>query len=167
MEKENQMLRLVSKNRSLIIDACDGTKTLMKATKTFKRGIDYGSGNWNCKQISDPTKETEVEIYEQIQEATFIQMFSSLSNNWEDVCLTQHQIEVFCNKHSTWLVKDTVPNLMLFKVEENFLIALVNTGMYYEEELTLAVKVRWFSIQDIWKIPARGNTRIIVPKISV
>lgn len=121
-EKEKTITKLIHQN--IVIDSCDGLETIANAKDIFSFNIDDNFKNWNTDKSGISTKEAEVQVFETIQNATFAQMFGSIDNDLEKLCLTQAQIINFCKKHSDWLFKDRC-TLFLFKVEGEFFVASV------------------------------------------
>jgi hypothetical protein len=119
----NSILRLLSTESSLVIKATDGKRFLAKAKNTFKSFVDADFKNWELDKISHATADTPTNVYEMITDATFVQIFGSLSDDLDKLCLTQDQIEEFCLTHSDHLRADGYATLFLFKENENFFVA--------------------------------------------
>ena len=100
------MPNLVSEGVPLTIDVLDGKEILANATEVFLAGIDGDLKNWALDKVDVATKETAVNVYELVSDATFAQMFGSLSNDLDKLCLTQAQIKSFCTKYPDWIRGD-------------------------------------------------------------
>lgn len=124
----NSAIRLLSGNETITIASCDGTQTLAQARKTFPGWIDDDFKNWNLDKQGMATEETTVQVHEPVRNATFAQMFGSLGNDLDKLCLTQHQIKAFCEKYSNWLCTDNYTTFFLLKVEDQFFVARVNVS---------------------------------------
>jgi len=104
MHTEGTILKLISGGERLILDACDGKRTIVTAKKFFATGLlDPNFRKWGTNKTSKPTPETDVLVYEMERSATFAQIFSSLGDDINQLCFTQHQIINFIEKHSSWL----------------------------------------------------------------
>jgi len=123
---EGKILRLISQGENLVIDATDGTQTIVEARDIFRSGIDAAFKNWGTNKASEATEETPVQVYEMYkQNATLAQIFGSLSKDLDKLCFTQSQIINFCEKYSDWLRQDGHATFFMFKVNGQFLVALV------------------------------------------
>jgi len=122
------ILKLLSSDTPIIISACDGTHTLAKAKNVFKSYISSDFKDWGLNKPGKRTEETAVEVHEMVKDATFAQMFGSLGADLDKLCLTQHQIEIFCEDHSGWLRIDGYTTFFLFKEDERFFVAGVGVG---------------------------------------
>lgn len=125
-KKKNPTLRLVSRGESLIIPACDGSKTLANSEKIFKVHLNKNIHLGNGRQ-SAPSPETAVEVYETEQNVTPAEIFFSLADDLGKLCLTEHQVAVFCKKHYQWLRIGSYspPTFFMFKGEKDFFLAHV------------------------------------------
>ncbi len=158
--KENTILRLLSKGESIVIDSCDGSETLANAKETFKSGIDGDFKNWGTDKPGVATEDTAVQVYELVQNATFAQMFGFLGTDLNKLCLSQSQIKTFCRKYSNWLRQDGYATFFLFKGGDQFFVAgvLVGSG-------GLGVCVSRFEYDYVWY--AECLHRMVVPQRTV
>lgn len=156
--KENQILRLLSKGQSIIIDACDGTETLANARDVFPSGIDPDLKRWGTDKAGRATEETAIQVHEMIKDATYAQMFGSLGTDLDKLCLTQHQIKNFCKKNPNWLRQDGYATFFLFKVNDQFFVADVGVG-----SVGLDVGVDRFGVDFVWS--AVRLRRVVVPQL--
>jgi hypothetical protein len=155
---EIQILKLLSKGKSIIIDACDGTETLATAQEIFMSGIDSDFKNWGTNKPGIATTETAVEVHEMVKDTTFAQMFGSLGTDLDRLCLTQHQIKTFCKKHPNWLRADGYATFFLFKVDNQFFVAYVRV-----DSDGLRVNVDRFEDAYVWH--AESAPRVVVPQL--
>ncbi len=159
--QKNSILRLLSAGTTITLAPCDGTQTLAQAKKTFPSGIDSDFKNCKLDKQGLATEETSVQVYELAKNATFAQMLGSLGADLDKLCLTQHQIKVFCEQHSNWLHTDGYGTFFLFKEDEQFFVAGVGVdsgGLY--------VYVRRFFEDDyVWR--AGDAPRLVVPQLTV
>lgn len=156
----SNILRLLSASETIPIAPCTGLETLAQAKKTFPSGIDSDFKNWKLDVSAEATEETQVQVHEMVKDATFAQMFGSLGNDLDKLCMTQHQIKTFCEQHSTWLRTEGYGTFFLFKVEDQFFVAYVNVysdGLY--------VRVRRFGDDRVWS--AEYQHRLVSPQLTV
>ena len=89
----------ISDGASLFFHACDESETIADARDVFKSGIDSDFKNWGLsKKPSKATRKTPAEAYKLAENADFKTMFTFLSADLEKLCVTEHQIKVFCKK---------------------------------------------------------------------
>lgn len=120
---ENKILRLISADENLLINAVDGKSTIAKAKDVFKSWIDGDFKSWGTNEAQNSTPETPVSVYEVFSDAKLAQMFGSLSGDLDRLCLTQSQIINFCIKYPTWLKQDGSATFFLFKSNEQYFVA--------------------------------------------
>jgi hypothetical protein len=158
-KKKNPVLRLVSVGVSLIIGACDGSKTLANSEKIFKvhlnKNIHLGNGLERT-----PSFETAVEVYETEKNVTPAEIFFSLADELDKLCLSEHQVVVFCKKYYQWLRIGSYspPTFFMFKGEKDFFLAHV----FAASSGDLALRVDRFKHGD-GILPA--GVRIVVPEL--
>ncbi len=153
-------LRRIFETETIIIDACDGLETLANAKETFKSGIDSDFKSWSTNKSGIATAETAVQVHEMVKDATFAQMFGSLGASLDKLCLTQHQIKMFCKKHPKWLQADGYSTFFLFKVDNQFFVALVHV-----DSDGLSVYVDRLEIDYVWDTSYAH--RVVVPQQTV
>ncbi|MCC6198706.1 hypothetical protein IT401_00600 [Candidatus Nomurabacteria bacterium] len=153
------ILKCISEAQEIFIETCDGTQTIATAKETFKSGIDGDFKNWGTNKLGNSTQKTSVQVHELVKDATFAQMFGSLETDLDKLCLSQHQIKLFCEVHKDWLHKDGYAIFFLFKVDEQFFVAnvYVNSG-------GLHVSVYRFGLDDVWR--AEYSHRMVVPQLT-
>jgi hypothetical protein len=125
--KENKFLRLLPGAEALAIPACDGTRTIAQAGNVFSY-IEPDFTKWGLDVVGAATPAISMQMYEQVKSATLRQMLTSLSSDLDRLCLSQHQIGMFCEEHPEWLRQNDCPTLFLFKVGKKFFFALVRVG---------------------------------------
>jgi hypothetical protein len=121
-------LKLLSKGK-LVVSACDGTKSLASANTVFKHCINGPGVNLTGDQgKSKPTDATEIRIWKVIKnDLTFVQMFGSIGNDLDKMCLTEHQIKTFCKDFPNYLCPEGGFTEFLFKIGYQFFIAEVHS----------------------------------------
>lgn len=159
-QKENQFLKLISGDKSLVLDAIKGTEILAEAKEMFKY-IDSDFRNWKADEKGPATKETAVHVYEMAQDATFSQMFGSLSSDLRKPCLTQAQIKNFVRKYREWLRTGGWATFFLFESNKELFVAHVDVL----SDGLLWVDVRRFEYSYVWS--AEGRYRLVVPQLAV
>ncbi|MDI6820628.1 MAG: hypothetical protein QMD65_00410 [Patescibacteria group bacterium] len=155
-----QFLRLISAGESIILDSVDGSETLYDATDVFAyRDSDFKNYGANKKGLR--TEATPVQVYEMVKDATFAQMFGSLSSDLNALCFTQSQIKNFAKKHRHWFKTDGCSMFFLFKSNNQFFV----TYVYVHSDSTLDVNVNRFENGNVWN--AEFRYRLVVPQLAV
>ena len=158
-KKQNQYLRCISEGESLVLDPTDGTELLADATDVFI-DIDPDFKRWGITKKERATQKQPVRVYEMIRDATFAQMFYSLSPKKQGFRLTQAQIKQFIKKHQSWLRTDGYATFFLFKSNNQFFVA----GVDLTSAGTLLVRVLRFANSHVWH--AGYRLRLVVPKLA-
>ena len=156
---ENNILKSLSRGESLVLDALDGIETLANAKDVFAY-IDSDLINWGADEKGPATEETSVAVYEIAKDATFSQMFDSLSDDLNSLCLTQAQIINFVKKYRSWLRADGYATLFLFKSHGHLFVADVGLG----SDGRLEVYVNRFEYSGVWG--AEDRYRLVVPQLA-
>lgn len=157
-ESQIKYLRLISGNEGFILDPCDGKKTLAKAEDIFAF-IDRNLEIWGADEPGGATKETPINIFEMVEDATFTQMLGSLSREIKQLCLTQDQIIGFVRKYRQWVQCHRNTTLFLFQSYNNFFVALVR---FYSDKLE--VHVGRFEDSGVWS--ADYHHRLVIPRLA-
>ncbi|MCF7820445.1 MAG: hypothetical protein K9M44_03180 [Candidatus Pacebacteria bacterium] len=159
-EKSNAILSLLSIPETLVLEALDGKATIANAKSTFKSYLDSNFKNWKLDNKGKATEKTSVQVYEMAKDATFSQMFNSLSGDLDSLCLTQNQIISFYEKHPSYLRQDGCTTFFLFKENEAYFVANVlvfSDGLY--------VRVNHFGLAHVWY--AEHAHRLVVPQLNL
>jgi hypothetical protein len=163
---ENSILRLISSGEKLSIKASDGKATIAMSKKIFKSGIDSDFVNWGLNTFGPATPEILVDVHEMIKNATFIEMFTSLSAKRNSLIMTQAQIINFCKTHSTWLRQDGYATFFLTKKDwntpasdNNLFVVLVGV-----DSGGLDVGVSRFEYDRVWSAECRR--RLVAPQLA-
>jgi hypothetical protein len=93
-QNEPKVLKLISEGKRVVIAATNGTETLASATDIFTY-ISPDFKNWGCDKDEEATPEVAVEVYEQIEDATYPKIFGSVDQNFDRIVLTTPQIRSF------------------------------------------------------------------------
>ncbi len=154
-------LKLISGAETLELEPTDGKQTITKAKDVFTWGIDSDFQNWGCNVKADPTTAQNVHVHEMVKDGTFAKIFGGLSENLNELCLTQAQIIQFVQKHKKWLRTEGYATFFLFKIGEEFFVAYV---IVYDDG-TLDAYVSRFSDDRVWDAGYRH--RVVVPQLAL
>jgi hypothetical protein len=164
--KKSSLLNVLYENEKIVLSALNGNRTIYNSREVFLSYIDPDFENWGLNRKSKATPETEVKIYEMVKDAIFKDMFISLSDDPDSLCLTQSQIIDFCEKHRNHLRQDGCGTFFLTKkdfekpaTEDNLFVVgvVVRSG-------GLNVLVFHVDRADVWNVDCR--LRVVVPKLS-
>lgn len=158
LQKRSRFLKLVSGTESLILAAVDGKEVLVDAKDIFAY-IDPDFKKWGADEPGQATGETSVEVYEMAEDATFSQMFGSLSGDAQKLCFTQSQIKSFVKKYSNWLRTDGYATFFLFESRGESFVARVRV-----DSDGLGVSVDRFEGSGVWSAGYRH--RVVVPQLA-
>ena len=142
-------------NEPLILDAVNGSETLVNATDLFT----YIDSDSEADEPGQPTEKTPVVVREMCNDASFAQMFGELNPDVGKLCFSQHQIKNFVKKHREHLRTIGYATFFLFKSRGNFFVADVSA--YSNDEL--GVRVARFEDADVWC--AKYRLRLVVPQL--
>ena len=158
-KQNDAILSLLSIFETLVLEDLDGKATIANAKNTFKSYLDSNFKNWRLNNKGNATKETPIQVYEMVKDATFSQMFNSLSSDLDSLCLTQNQIIRFCEKYPSHLRQDGYATFFLFKESGEYFVASV-----FVRSGGLRVFVSRFESADVWD--AEGRHRLVVPQLD-
>jgi hypothetical protein len=118
------IIKLISAGKHVVIGATNGTETLASANDMFS-SISPDFTNWECDKVELATPEVAVEVYEQIEDATYPNIFGSIDQNLDSLVLTTPQIKNFVVNHAKdyLLGAEWTCFRFLFKVGNEFFIA--------------------------------------------
>ncbi len=118
------VIKLISLGKHVVIDATNGTETLASANDVFNY-IDPAFKNLGGEQSEKETPEMTVDVYEQIKDATYPEIFGSVDQNLNHLVLTTSQIKSFIvNRAKDYLLEaEWTCFRFLFKVGNEFFIA--------------------------------------------
>lgn len=151
-------LKLIPGGTEIIIGETDGKNTIAHAKDTFFGYIDSSFVKYGTDVKGQPTKETKVQVFEQIKDGTFAQIFGGFGENLDRLCLTQSQIICFVKDHYKWLRTDGYGNFFLFKEKGKFFIASISWGGG-----GLGVRAHRLSHVSVWEAECRR--RFVVPQL--
>ena len=118
------IIKLISVDKRVIIGATQGTETLASANDVFSY-IDPVFKNLGGDQVEKETPEVAVEVYEQIKDATYPEIFGGVDQNFDHLVLTTSQIKNFVVNHAKdyLLEAEWTCFRSLFKVDAELFIA--------------------------------------------
>lgn len=151
------ILRCISEE--LVIDATDGGEVIPGDKETFPGGIDSDFQNWGADEAGGPTPATKVKVHEMVADATFKQMFDSVTKKTDKLCLTQGQIKKFCQQHRDKLRKEGYATFFVFKSKGKFFVA----DVYFGGIGRLEVDVDQFEFDRVWS--AEHRRRVVIPQL--
>jgi hypothetical protein len=155
--KKSKILKRIFSDDIIIIPAVDGSKTITNSEDVFKSWIDSSFEDWGLNKSDQKTPEIKIQVYEMVKDANYSQMFHSLNNDLDKLCLTQHQITVFCANNQKYLREGGWPTFFLFKVDGKYYVAYV---LMYPDGLY--VNVHRFKKSYAWY--ADLTRRLVVPQ---
>jgi len=118
------IIKPISAGKHIVIGATNGTETLASASDVFS-SISPDFKNWGCDKAEQATPEVAVEVYEQIEDATYPEIFGGVDRNFDHLVLTTSQIKSFIvNSAKEYLLEaEWTCFRSLFKVGNEFFIA--------------------------------------------
>ncbi|HEY9481206.1 MAG TPA: hypothetical protein VIR98_03200 [Candidatus Paceibacterota bacterium] len=159
---ESQCLTLISAGK-VKIAATKGTEILASANDVFN-SIDPNFKNWGCDKAEQPTREADIEVYEQVQDADYQKIFGGFGQNLDRLCLTTPQIKSFVvNNAKDYMLgaEGWTYFRFLFMVGNEFFIADVRIDSHDKRD----VRVRRFTYDGLCY--AEHRHRIVVPRLSM
>ncbi len=118
------IIKLISVDKRVVVGATKGTETLISTNDVFN-SISPDFKNWGCDKVEQETPEVAVEVYEQIQDATYPEIFGSVDQNFDHLALTTSQIKNFVMNHAKdYLLRaEWTCFRFLFKEGDEFFVA--------------------------------------------
>ena len=159
MTKSSSILKLISEDRSKVIPKCNGTRTILRSTKTFSGHIHIFFKMLKLDTSSNATDKTSVHIYKIATDTTFLQMLGSLDLDLDKLHLTQHQIIRYCEMNTEILCTEGLVTFFLLKKHNRFFIVavgMISSGLTADVYDILEEQDRqWY---------ATNNFHIVVPQ---
>jgi len=154
----SDVVRLISGGAGLVLDTCDGKRTIAEAENLFSH-IDPDFKNRGTNVAGRATPETLVTVHEIVENVNFTKMFGALADDPSRLVLTQDQIIQFVERHRSWLRQDGWATFFLFQSGSKFFVALVNC--YSDGYLRVSVdRLEYFLV---WLAVLRY--RLVVPQL--
>lgn len=158
-EKKNlSILKVISGGEKIMIEALDGKAYISDAKKTFKSGIDGDFKNWGLNQSGPATVEILLDVHEIIGDGKFVQIFTELNSDLDQLVMTQAQIIRFCEKHPTWLRREDYGTFFLMKENNEFFVVGVRVR---SDGLFVHVN----RLEDDYVLYAQYRHRVVVPQL--
>lgn len=148
-----QFLKTVSKNEKLIIEALDGKTHFVDAQDIVKSDITYPDLE---NQSAVATEETEVEIMALVKSANFEQIFTSVTDNLDEIVMTQSQIIRFCEKYFS--VNSHEKDVAFFLIKVGYEYFVVNLSNYEHDFYASAFEFDFF---PEWE--ANSQVFVVIP----
>jgi len=158
--KPKVYLRKLYASEKIVIDPTDGTRTIAQAGDVFAWGIDGDFRKWNLDVLAQATVPMEVGVHELIMDGAFENVYGSLGQPLDRLCLTQAQIIGFCMGYKDKLHQGGYRTFFLFKVGGEFFVANVCVS----SDGRLDANVRRFSGVDVWC--AEYRHRFVSPQLE-
>lgn len=151
------ILRPVSNNEHIVIDACDGTETFNNEDM-FEVGIFYVDKVSTDGSVL-PTKKTLVRVYEIVKDGTFEEICGAVGVSIDRLCLTEHQIIGFFKNCKKWMHPNHCGTYFIFKSGDKIAVAGISgwRGGFRVSVHTLHEYVSW-SVESL--------PRLVVPRIT-
>lgn len=132
-KEKNKILRLISGNINLVVQNVSEDLFIEEVSNNSGLSVNLnfvGPRDEENRRIID---ENLVEVYEMYNEnASFIQMFSSLSDELTKLSLSGGQIINFCKNYPNWLSQKGFPTFFMILIkEETFIVSvrLINQNL--------------------------------------
>lgn len=152
------VVKLISGSEELMLDPCDGQRTIAQATDVFSC-IDPDFRKWGTDVAEEATPKTPVAVHEIIENAKLAKMFKSLNGDVSKLILTQDQILNFVTKYRSWLRKDGWATFFLFRAADELFVALVHILSDSKLETNL------YRFEDNYVWSAIRQHRLVIPKL--
>lgn len=160
-ENATDRLKLISGAETLALSPTDGNEIIAEAGDLFKGYLDSDFVNWNTNVKGNPTEAQNVQVHEMTKDGTFEQIYGGLGTDLNALCLSQAQIIQFVKNHRKWLRTDGYGTFFLFKVGDEFFVALVHVFSVGR----LDARVNRFSYDGVWI--AESCSRFVVPQLAL
>lgn len=158
VEVKSSILRLISGEEKLMIEALDGKARISDAKKIFKSYIDVDFANFGFNQSNLASTETLFDVSEMTSGGKFVQIFFSITPDLSKIFMTQHQIIRFCEKYSTWLRQEGHATLFLTKLKGVYFVVHVRVSSG-----GMSVRVHPITYDCIWHGAYRH--RVVSPQL--
>lgn len=155
---KNVILRKISGDEKLMIEALDGKAYILDAKETFESGIDENFKNWGLNQPGPATAETLLDVSEMTSDGTFVQIFTGITPDLEKLVMTQAQIIYFCEKHRNWLRLKGRATFFLTKVGGKYFVVYVIVRL---DGLAVLVNRLWYD--HVWD--GESRRRVVYPQL--
>jgi len=129
LKNVTRSLNIISGEKEFVIEALDGTATIVQARDTFKSFVDSSFKQWGLDQPGRITNETIMDIYEIVGQGLFPEVFARLTTNLDMAMVTQHQIVKFCERYPMLFHQNGYCYFFLIKeAQEYFMVYAKNNS---------------------------------------
>lgn len=151
------VLRPVSNNEYIVIDACDGTETFSNED-VFEFGA-VDEDKVLKDELVQPTKNILVRVYEIVKDGTFEEICGAVGVSIDRLCLTEHQIISFFKNCKKWMHPNHCGTYFIFKSGDKIAVAGISGWRdgFRVSIHTLHEYVGW-SVESL--------PRLVVPRIT-
>ncbi len=156
---ETAYLQLLTKDHMLLIPSSDGKDTFENSTHLFPMGLDEDTEIDDTDASALPTSQQIHDVYELRTDGDFRAIFSSISSNLDELCLTQAQIMLFAEWYTPWLKPGGNATFFLYKRAGQYRVALI-----YNYPLGLSVSRHPFDSPISWS--SKYALRVVVPRTA-
>lgn len=121
-QEKKQLLELVSGPKGILIDSLNSQETILKS-KGIYSFINQKFEEWNLDQPGPPTGKTVVDVYKLKSDATFSEVFASVSSEKGKRIFSQQQINNFSKNHQELLVRPEDQMFFFFQNNGEYWVA--------------------------------------------
>ncbi|MGC9611065.1 MAG: hypothetical protein ABSE68_02505 [Minisyncoccia bacterium] len=160
--KENEIVKFIGE--PVVLRAANGMEVIANAEDVFSV-IDTDFKECST-EFGPGRKETPVQVCEVVKDSPFERVFTSLSSDLKKICLTQHQIKMFCREYAERLRGDEYGTYILFETVRGLSVATIlaypkGPSGIFGRNFSLKIFKRY--LKDERSIYSLGKPRIVVP----
>lgn len=115
---------------TISLEATTGKETIAQSRDVFTIWLSHDFKDWGLDKESKPTRAVKVDVLEMQEDATFMEIFSSLGS-LDSLALTQGQIIEFCKNYRDIIGQNDLATFFLFKVDCDYFVAGVSVIDHY------------------------------------
>jgi hypothetical protein len=156
--KKYPLLKLISESNDIFIEALYGQKIIIDYKNIFQ-SIDQDFNNWNLNKPGEKTDKVFVDVYEMIEDATFLEMFNSLNRTFDDLILSQEQIIYFCLNYFYLLNQEKYNTFFLIKEGTEYFVVSI---FLFPEGLHARIN----KVDDVVVWDGDFHCRLVVPRTT-
>ncbi len=157
-----EYLELISGGEKMIIEASNGKEIIGRSKDTSKSYVDSNFKDYGLEKPGAATAKTQLDVYEIVKDATFVQMLDSLTSDWNKLVMSQAQIIIFCKKYKDWIRHEGHGTFFLVKKDakrsatiNNLFVVDVDmhsAGLSFDYFAELHFRVYHLDYSTIWHI---------------
>lgn len=166
-------LKLISGSEKIIIEASNGKEVIGRSKDTSKSYVDPNFKDYGLEKPGAATAKTQLDVYEIVRDATFVQVLDSLTLDWNRLVMSQAQIIIFCKKYKSWLRHEGHETFFLVKKDakrsatiNNLFVVGVDmhsVGLNFDYFRELHFRVHCFDYSTIWHV--KHLYQFVVPQL--